>query len=444
MKRGLLNLTFVLALLVFSSTALAQGDILSLEDAVRIAKDNSTVVGIARERLQSSRQNVLSNYGRFLPNATVSTYAGRTFVGPTQSVAVDAQGRPIDQTGFDFESYSFSINSNMNLFDWGVNVKSLSSAKRTAEAAGYDLAYQGDNVTALVIREYYNSVRTKNLTVVQHESVAAARRNLEQVEAFFRIGSNTRADVLQAKVRLGNTQLTLITAKNNEEIARATLASRLNFGLDRAVDVSDEIEIRKVNPQFESEVEYMLVHRSDLLASRQRVRAADANASAARNSRWPTLAATMSYGWNDRVYPDNSNFFKTDYSWNVGVVLNYNIFDRFATKSTILDAQAQGRIAEYLLQQAKLDAILETRTIFLGLREADERMRVSGETVEQAKENLRLAEERYRVGAGTILETIEAGVSLTEAQSSLIEARIDYLISKADLLRATGRPVTTD
>jgi outer membrane protein TolC len=444
MKRGLLYLTFVLGLLVFSSTTFAQEGILALEDAVRIAKDNSTIVGISREQLQSARQNVLSNYGRFLPNASVSTYAGRTFIGPTASVAIDAQGRPIEAAGFDFESYSFSINSNLNLFDWGVNLKSLSGAKRTAKAAEYDLAYQGDNVTALVIREYYNYVRTKNLTAVQDESVAAARRNLEQVEAFFRIGSNTRADVLQAKVRLGIAQLTLITARNSEEIARATLASRLNFGLDRAFEVSDAIEITKVSPQFESEVEYMLVHRSDLLASRQRVKAADANLTAARNSRWPTLAATMSYGWNDRTYPDNSNFFKSDYSWNVGVVVNYNVFDRFATKSTILNAQAQGRIAEYNLQQAKLDAILETRTIFLSLREADERMRVSGETVEQAKENLRLAEERYRVGAGTILETIEAGVSLTEAQSSLIEAQIDYLISKADLLRATGRPVTTD
>jgi len=66
------------------------------------------------------------------------------------------------------------------------------------------------------------------------------------------------------------------------------------------------------------------------------------------------------------------------------------------------------------------------------------------ETVEQARENLRLAEERYRVGAGTILETIEAGVQLTTAQSSLIQAQIDYAIAKADLKRAAGRDVTVE
>ena len=72
---------------------------------------------------------------------------------------------------------------------------------------------------------------------------------------------------------------------------------------------------------------------------------------------------------------------------------------------------------------------------------ARERVDLAEETVEQAQENLRLAEERYRVGAGTILETFQATASLTSAQASLIEARIDYLVNQADLPRATGPPI---
>ena len=106
-----------------------------------------------------------------------------------------------------------------------------------------------------------------------------------------------------------------------------------------------------------------------------------------------------------------------------------------------MNARAQHRIAEYDLQQSKLNAILEVQTVYLGLKGEDERIRVSEVIVSQAQENLRLAEERYRVGAGTILETIEAGVSLTEAQSSLVVAKCGYLVAKADLRRATGRPV---
>jgi outer membrane protein TolC len=444
MKRYLiLCLCIGCTLLVFAQ-AIAETRVLSLEECLRITIERSATVGVYREQLRSARQDVLANYGRFLPNATVSSYVGRTFIGPTSTVAIDTQGRPIQQAGDDFESYSFGINSSMMLFDWGVNVKSLTQSKRLSDAAGHDLQYQKDLVTAQVIRAYYDLVRKKNLRVVQQESVNAARRNLEQVEAFFRIGSNTRADVLQAKVRLGNTRLELITATNSEEIAQATLASLLNFPLNEEFDIDSSLRIEPVQPSLETEVEYMLEHRPDLLASRRRVQASKDGLRAAQNSRWPTLGAGFQYNWNDRDFAENANFFKSDYNWGVGISLNFNVFDRFATRSSIAGAKAQERIAEYNLQQAKLDAILEVKQLILSLQRADERMRVSEETVTQAKENLRLAEERYRVGAGTILETIEAGVSLTEAQASLIDAKCDHLIASADLLRATGRQVQVD
>ena len=173
--------------------------------------------------------------------------------------------------------------------------------------------------------------------------MGAARRNLEQVEAFFKIGSNTRADVLQARVRLGNTQLDRITATNNEQIAQATLASLLNFGLQEEFSIDGSLDITEVDPDFEAEVQYMLEHRSDLNASRQRVDASQSGITVAERSRWPTLAASLGYNWNDRVWPDNGNFFRQNYFWNIGLIVNWDIFDRFASKSNILAAKASSR-----------------------------------------------------------------------------------------------------
>jgi outer membrane protein len=440
MKRGLFPLVVaVLAAAMWPAAVGAQTRTLSLEESVKMAIERSTVVGISRENLQGARQNILRAYGGFLPDANLSLFAGRSFVGPTASVLLDQQGRPVQPAGFDYEAYNFSLSSSVNLFDWGVTYKNLKSAQHTAGAAEHDLQYQKDIITAQVIRAYYDLLRDKHLVRVQEEGVEAAERNLQQVEAFFKIGSNTRADVLQARVRLGNTQLQLITARNNEEISRATLANRLNLPIQEPLDIDESLEVTEIDPDLSAEIEYMLEHRSELQAARRRVNSADAQIDASENARWPSLAARISYGWNDRLWPNNSNFFKNEYSWSIGASLNFNIFDRFQTKSNIINARAQHRIAEYNLQQAKLNAILDTKTVYLSLREAGERIRVSEETVVQAEENLRLAEERYRVGAGTILETIEAGVSLTTARSDLIRAKCDYLSAKADLLRATGR-----
>ncbi|UCH83959.1 MAG: TolC family protein [Candidatus Latescibacterota bacterium] len=418
--------------------------VLTLEQALDLAIEVSPTVDIFRERLRTARQDVLSNHGRFLPNLTTSFYGGRTFTGPTKSIFIDPQGRPIQQTGDDFENWRFSINSSMTLFDWGSNVYYLNGSKKSAKAAEYDLQYQKDNVTAQVIRAYYELVRTKNLKTVQDEAVEAAERNLEQVEALFRIGSNTKADVLQAKVRLGNTQLALITAENNVELARATLASLLDIPMDEEIDVDPSLEIREVQPDLRAEIDFMMKHRSDLIASRTRITASNDNLKATSNSRWPTLGGGMYYSWSDREFPENANFFRTDYSWGVGFQIDWAIFDRFQTKAEIQRARATRRIAEEELRQATLDAVLEVRQYYTVLREAEERIRVSEETVAQATENLRLTEERYRVGAGTQLETIESGAALQEAQGNLVDAKCDYLIAKAELLRATGRQVVAD
>lgn len=433
----------LMALMMLVPLASPQAEQLDLERCVEEALEVSPAVGISRENLRNARTGILQSYANFLPNASANLWAGHAFQGPSPGVFVDAQGRPIQQAGFNYEFYSFSINSNIMLWDWGANYKRLSQAKSSAEASSHDLEYQKDVIKAIVIREYYNLVRQIKLRVVQEEAVNASRRNLEQVEAFYRIGSRTKADLLQARVNLANDELALLNAQNAEAIAKTRLKSRLNRPLESELQVDESTEFEIQDADLNSEVEYMLDHRSDLLASRQRVDAAKAGLTAARNDRYPSIAGSFNYGWNDRQFADDANFFKQDYSWSFGLSLQYNIFDRFATKSSIVNARAQERIAEYNLQQAKLDAILDVKQIVLNIEQARERLGLAAESVAYAEENLRLAEERYRVGAGTILETIEAGASLTQAQASLIEAQVDYAINRADLQRATGRPITT-
>ena len=135
MKKALILLIVFLAGAIPAGRTHAQARVLSLQEAVDIAIGGSTSVGIYRERLNTARQNVLRNNGLFLPNFTASFYAGHSYTGPTSSIFIDEQGRPVNQAGFDYENYSFRLNSGMTLFDWGANVKTLNSAKRSSDAA---------------------------------------------------------------------------------------------------------------------------------------------------------------------------------------------------------------------------------------------------------------------------------------------------------------------
>ena len=430
-------------LIVCALVPTAQAEVLDLEQCLKLALEASTDVGISRETLRQSRGEVMRSYGGLMPDLSVGMFAGHAWAGPTTGIVIDDQGRPIAPAGFDYEQYSFSIQSSLSLFNWGANYNNITRAKRGADAAAYDYQYTQDLVSAITIREYYELVRQNRLEEVQVANLEAKRRNLEQIEAFYNIGSRTKADYLQARVDYSNSELLLMNVRNAQALADARLKSRLNVPQETDLEIDESIEFASTEVDFNEEITYMFENRSDLLASQFRIDAARAELSAVKKGRYPTIDGSFSYGWNDREFPGSGEVFKNNYQWSVGAFLNWNLFDRFQTKANIQQTEAQQRIAEWNLQQAKIDAVLDVKQIVLNLEQAMERLELAEETVAAAEENLRLAEERYRVGAGTILETIEASSSLTSAQASLIDARVDYLVNRADLQRATGRSVTT-
>ncbi|UCF05765.1 MAG: TolC family protein [bacterium] len=415
-------------------------DVLSLDECIDIALKGNPEIGIAWESFNKSKSMLLLNYGRLMPRFTVDFYTGHRFYGPS-SVQYDAQGRPVRSDGFDYEDYTLRISSDMIFYSGGRNIHNIRSAMNNRDASREDLMYRKDLISAKVIRAYYDLVRSKMLLHVQRDAMEQAKQSLDRTEALLEVGSATRADVLKARVLHSNTRLNMIKARNAVVLAREELVNVLNIRDGRTIDVDTTMVIEYIEPDTESEISFALANRSDLKSLEHSVKSTSASISAARGGYLPTIGASFGYLWNDRTMADDLNFFKEEYTWSITGFISLNIFDRFETSSSVKSAKADRRIAEYNLESAKLNAIKEVKSIIFSLREAKERISVASETVEQAMEDVRLAEERYRVGAGTMLETIDAQVALTQAKADVIDAKCDYLIAFADLSRATGRRV---
>jgi outer membrane protein TolC len=422
----------------------AASETLSLREAVRIAIKSNPDIGIATQGLKMADKDLLGDYGQLLPNFSVSMSAGHVYYGPS-SVQFDAQGRPVQQSGFDYPSYSIGMSSGLTIFNGGRNINNVRSSLRNRDAATEELRYRKDLVTESVIRAYYYLVRAKMLTVVAQESVEQAAQNLERTEALLEVGSATRAAVLQAKVAHSNTQLDLIKTTNAIELARADLLNVLNVREeDLPGDVDTSLVIDFIEPMAGEEVRYAMEHRADLKSLDYSLEAANHQVSSAKSGWYPSIGAQFNYGWSSREIADNFNFFKEEYYWSIGAGLQFNIFDRFLTSSNVGIAKANFRIAEYNLEKARLNAEKEIKQIIIIIYEAAETMEVAEETVEQTQEDLRLAEERYRVGAGTMLDILTAQVNMTQAKANVIDAKVSYLIAVAELYRATGRVVYDD
>jgi outer membrane protein len=420
------------------SIGLCQAEVLSLDECLNLALKNNPDVHLSAQNVKKSESNLRYSYGGLLPNLSTSFSKGHVYYGPS-SVQFDTQGRPVQNNGFDYNNYGFRINSDMVIFDGMGNFSRIASAKHSRDSALEQFKYNNDMIAASVIRAYYNLVRNKMLLTVQVESIEQAKQNLERSEALLEVGSATRADVLKARVRHSNTRLTMISTRNQAELAREDLIALLNIRSNGVVDVDTNLIIEFRDFDQDAEIGFALENRPDLKSLKCNMKAASSGITNARSSWFPVVGASFGYTWNDREMADNLNFFKEEYAWSLTGYVSLNIFDRFQTSTNLANAKADYRIAEYSLEKSELGAVREIKGLVFGMREAKERIAVATETVEQAMEDLRLAEERYRVGAGTMLETIDAQVALTQAKSDVIQAKCDYLVANADIARATGR-----
>ena len=414
--------------------------VFNLDQCISIAQKSNPDIAIAGEGYRKAESGLLMNYGTLLPGFTVDFSTGHRFYGPS-SVQYDASGRPVQSVGFDYPSYAFDISSNLQLFDGGGNLNRVRSAMSSRDAAREQLKYRRDVIAGEVIRSYYDLVRNKMLLRVQEESSESAKKNLERTEALLKVGSATRADVLKARVRFSNTRLAQIQAKNAVELAKQDLSVLLKMDNGESIDVDTTMTLEFKELDVASEMEQGMAYRSDLKGLEYNIKSANASVAAARSGWFPSLGVNFGYNWNDRKMAKNLNFFDTEYTWGVAGYVSLNLFDRFQTSANVRNAKADARIAEYNLDKAKLEASRQIKTLVLTINQARERISVATETVEQANEDLRLAEERYRVGAGTMLETIDAQVALTQAKSDVIQAKCDFLIATADLAVATGKRI---
>jgi outer membrane protein len=179
--------------------------------------------------------------------------------------------------------------------------------------------------------------------------------------------------------------------------------------------------------------------RRPLLAALQgQVRSAELQRSIARADYIPRLAAQGSYS---RQGPTAETVFtepRLQNTFTAGVNLTWDLFNGLATGAQTRRAEAGIRRAQLVLQQAGREIEAEVRLSHRTLEAQLEAARLSAENREAAVQGLRLAEERFRAGAGSTLEVRDAQLSLTQAELSLLENRIDVEIARFTLMRAMG------
>jgi outer membrane protein len=409
---------------------------ISLDEAVRLAQRNAPAAVQARGQVRTSNSGVRSAYGAFLPDFYIT-------LGQSESRGrrQGPQGTLVDYVAP--RSYSTGFNSSLTLFEGG-RFAELSRSRAEVGAAEANEVAQHFEIALHVKREYYSVLAAR-------ESEAAARAQLEQAEqqlraasARVRAGAATMSDSLRSVIQVGNARLALITARNNVRDASAALTRLVGSSVTVTARPADTLDLPAAPGAREAGVDSVTLLQlaeqgPGVRQAEAQFRAARAGVRAARASYLPTVDLSYSRRGSgfDPYYGVGGGSLAYANTWSLG--LSLPVFNNFAREDQIVRANVQEDVAEAQLRDARLLARQNLIQQLGALRTAEERVRIQQASVEAAQEDLRVQQQRYNLGASTLLDLLTSQTTLNAARAALIQARQDYRVARAQIEAIIGR-----
>ena len=121
------------------------------------------------------------------------------------------------------------------------------------------------------------------------------------------------------------------------------------------------------------------------------------------------------------------------------MTLSVPLFSGFEVSTQVQTSQLDLQLAESSVEQAKRKVSKDIKSALLSLETAKKRYEVSIKSVKSADEDRRIAEERYNLGANTLLDLLTANANYTQAQSNQVSSTYDFVYAKLQFRIAVGR-----
>jgi len=283
-----------------------------------------------------------------------------------------------------------------------------------------------------VLKAYYGMLVSRAKKDAADEAATLAEADVKRSRDMFDAGIVVQSDLLAAEVQLAEFRQQQIQSEGDMTIAQAALNTALGLAVDMPQKVAGELVERIFNTVSQEEsIRLALENRPELARARLTRQSAREGVRGARGEFLPRLEAFGGFGASSRNLTGGSS----DYT--VGASATFNIFDA-GRKSRLAQAHSAEDMAaanqEHLASQIRFEVVRAYQQYV----SARERLKVASRVVEQAREALRIVQDRYQSGLTTITEVLRAETTFVRARMTLLSARYDHYLGYAGLLHSTG------
>ena len=331
-----------------------------------------------------------------------------------------------------------TLSLNQLIYDFGRTGGSSAAAMAGVRAAEQEQSRTRLEVILGVKQAYYAFLQAERLVTVAEKTIEQSESHLKQAEAFFRTGSKPRFDVTRAEVELNNSRLGGITARSSLRLSAIALNKAMGLDPGRPVAIEDLRFTLVTMPSLSSVEAEALRSRPEMLKALAEIDAARDRVGAERSGYLPTVSASGYYTWGQGTA--ESGMFRGDVgnSWNAAVTLTLPLFEGNVTAGRVGEARANLLVAEAQRDALRLAILLEVNRAYADFESSAARLDVMESSLKKARENLDIAQGRYKSGVGPYLEVTDAQVAGIKADTDYYQAQYDYQLAVAKLEMAMG------
>lgn len=293
------------------------------------------------------------------------------------------------------------------------------------DAIRAEIAYQAREA-------YQNALLASALVSVAQEALEAFERHVKDTEALQREGVITTYEVMRAKTEAGTRRSDLEAAQAGEKLADINMRRILALPENQPLSYDAALPWTPVEATSKDLVAQARAKRPEVLALQEAVAASGQQEKGVKGKYLPQAAATVK--WQN---VDKGGRAMTD-GWQFNVGAQWDLYLGGQRKHELGEVRAQAENLRIQLDDLEHLVASDVEQACVRLDEATASMRSGKETVALAEESVRLAELRFKEGAGTQTEIIDTELARTQAKTALVQAIRDYFVAYAALQRASG------
>lgn len=419
---------------------------LSLTEAVNDALSNNTRALLARAKQDETAGKRVSARAAFLPHISGKVSESRrqtnlaaqgfdfgSDIGPQAGAAIDNLGLNFPTT-VTYNNFDARAKLRQTLFDYSAWQK-YQGAKLGEKVAAGKLAVAREQVASQAELDYVSALSAQR-------AVTAAKANVKQAETLLKlardqrhVGVATGVDVTRARARLARDKAGLAQRQTQSKRAAIRLARTVGLPLGSKLKLTDPLVFRpKPLGPANAAIDTALADRPEIKVARTRISRGRRQVASARGQRLPTLSLEADYGASGNT-PDTNN--RPTYA--IGASLSLPIFAGGKIAGQVDSAASQLDQQRIRFRDTRDQIEQDVRTSRQTLETLAQRVHAARSNLTLAKQELKRSRDRFAHGVSDNVEVTDAQSSLADARNSRIDALAEYTRARINLASALGR-----